>query len=72
VGDFPVTNVAELGNNQQCAEVENLFNLGGSGYYDCGLWGTYLIMDKVRPGGNNTLGYLNIMEIKAWSWDHLN
>jgi len=68
VGDFPVTDVSELEKNPQCAEgIENLSDIGGSGYYDCGLWGTFLIMDKVL-----TDSFFQIMEIKAWSWDHLN
>jgi len=57
-----------LGNNTECPEgVANPPDLGGTGYYDCGLWGSYLVMEK-----SFTTGLFQIMEIKAWSWDHLN
>jgi len=64
VGDYPVTEVSELVQNPECAEtVLNLESVGGSGYYDCGLWGSHLIMHNKASGQP-----LYIMEIKAWSW----
>jgi len=68
VGNYPVTQASELGFNEQCAEgvvVSGTFK-SSSGYYDCGLWGTYLIMTQ------DNQEKLAIMEIKAWSWNYLN
>jgi len=47
VGNYPVTQSSELGFNERCAEgVEDPGTFGTSGYYDCGLWGKYLIMTQ--------------------------
>jgi len=56
-----------VNNNPICEEKVSNNPIGGSGYYHCGLTGKHLVMYR-SPTGR----YLQIMEIKAWSYDYLN
>jgi len=56
----------KLEDNPECAEnVGTLSDRADQGYFKCGLWGKVLVMKQTK------VEYLQILELRAYSWPHL-
>jgi len=58
---------AKLRDNPACPEIVGIYDdRSDSGYFECGLWGDVMVMLQ-----DSKQAKLQIMELKAYSWDYL-